>query len=99
MTATTVREGHSPGSAPGDVGRRPWYSSARWAMSAIKGYRVLRAGSPRAHCRYDPTCSAYALEAIERFGFLRGVWLGGRRIGRCHPWGGFGYDPVPEGPR
>lgn len=47
-------------------------------------------------CRYQPTCSHYMIEAIEKHGVFKGISLGLKRIGRCHPWGGEGYDPVPE---
>lgn len=47
-------------------------------------------------CRFTPTCSQYMKEAIERFGSIKGVWLGIKRLFRCNPWGKYGYDPVPE---
>jgi uncharacterized protein len=46
-------------------------------------------------CRYNPSCSAYAIEALSRYGAVKGGWLAGKRILRCHPWGGHGFDPVP----
>ena len=48
-----------------------------------------------ARCRYSPSCSAYAQEAVERFGPWKGSWLALKRLARCQPWGGLGYDPVP----
>lgn len=60
----------------------------RWLVSPLLGPR----------CRYLPTCSAYALEAIERHGPWRGLRLAAARVLRCHPWGGSGCDPVPEAP-
>src|SRR5256886_9296486 len=52
---------------------------------------------PDSGCRFTPTCSAYFLEAVETHGIGRGSWLGLKRLARCHPWGGCGYDPVPSG--
>lgn len=46
-------------------------------------------------CRYSPTCSTYMIESIQKYGALKGSWLGMKRISRCHPWGGHGHDPVP----
>lgn len=48
------------------------------------------------NCRYEPSCSEYAMDALRIHGAFRGSWLAAKRIGRCHPWGGSGYDPVPE---
>ena len=67
----------------------------------IRGYQwlispILRAiVGPTNLCRYEPSCSRYTLEAVEIHGVCRGCWLGLKRIGRCQPWGGEGYDPVP----
>lgn len=68
---------------------------ARVLRVPIRAYQHLRAGRP-SPCRYLPTCSQYALEALETHGALRGGWLSIRRIARCHPWGGHGLDPVPD---
>ncbi len=68
---------------------------ARLLTLPIRAYqRVLSPLLPKS-CRFEPTCSAYAIEALTRHGAARGLWLGTRRICRCHPWGGSGYDPVP----
>lgn len=67
----------------------------RIATLPIRFYRLAISPLLPASCRYEPTCSAYAMTAIERHGILRGLWLAVRRILRCHPWGGAGYDPVP----
>lgn len=68
----------------------------RWIVaSLLRAYRLVISPLYGQVCRYHPSCSAYALEAVERHGALRGVWLAIRRLGRCHPWASGGYDPVP----
>lgn len=62
---------------------------------AIRGYQVALSPLLPPACRYYPTCSNYAVQAIEKYGALRGGWLAARRIGRCHPFAPGGYDPVP----
>jgi putative membrane protein insertion efficiency factor len=61
----------------------------------IRGYQILLSPLLGANCRYYPSCSQYTLEAVELHGVLRGLWLGVRRIVRCHPFHPGGYDPVP----
>ena len=70
---------------------------ARLAALPVRAYRLLLSPWLGLNCRYQPTCSAYALEALEKHGAIRGTWLTIHRIARCHPGGGSGYDPVPDG--
>lgn len=68
----------------------------RLLLGLIRGYRYLVSPLLGPRCRFHPSCSAYALEAIERYGALRGGYLGVRRLLRCHPFHAGGYDPVPS---
>ena len=68
----------------------------RLLVGLIRLYQKLVSPGLGANCRYSPTCSSFAAEAITRFGVVKGVWLGVRRVGRCHPLRDGGYDPVPE---
>lgn len=61
----------------------------------VQFYKKFISPLTPASCRYQPTCSSYMLEAIEIHGPVKGFWIGLKRIFRCHPWGGSGYDPVP----
>ena len=67
------------------------------AVGLVRGYRILLSPWLGRTCRHAPSCSAYAIEALRRHGALRGGWLTAKRIGRCHPWGTSGHDPVPPG--
>jgi putative membrane protein insertion efficiency factor len=67
----------------------------RLALAAIRGYQLLIRPLLTGSCRYLPTCSEYAAEAVITYGALRGGWMGLKRVLRCHPWGGAGLDPVP----
>ncbi|MBW3574083.1 MAG: membrane protein insertion efficiency factor YidD [Actinobacteria bacterium] len=69
--------------------------AARFLRLVFRGWQLLRSGRP-SPCRFEPTCSSYGIVAVERFGALRGGLLTLRRLGRCHPWGRVGFDPVPE---
>ena len=89
MTATEERVAAAGPTTP-STGR-----AARSVIRMIHVYQVARSGRPTG-CRYLPSCSEYATEAIERYGTVRGGALAARRIARCTPWGGHGVDPVPD---
>jgi uncharacterized protein len=77
--------------------RVPSSFAVRISLFAIRCYKSYLSVLLTGACRFEPTCSQYAYEAIGRFGVLCGVWLGIKRLSRCHPFSGkFGYDPVPE---
>jgi uncharacterized protein len=68
---------------------------ARTLIAMIGVYRVVISPILPSACRYTPTCSDYAQQALRKYGAIKGSWLATRRLLRCHPWGGFGEDPVP----
>ncbi|XZG70273.1 membrane protein insertion efficiency factor YidD [Chitinibacteraceae bacterium HSL-7] len=74
---------------------QPRTLAARLALLLIRGYQLMISPLIGPRCRYVPSCSEYGIEAVSRYGAARGGWLTMRRLLRCHPWGGSGYDPVP----
>jgi len=64
------------------------------AIFLVRTYQVVISPMLLPSCRFTPTCSQYMIEAIQKYGFWRGIRKGTKRLGRCHPWGGSGYDPV-----
>jgi len=80
---------------PPAVAPRPASVPVRLALLLIRAYQLWAPHYMKGHCRYAPSCSQYAREALERHGLVRGLWLAARRIARCHPLGASGYDPVP----
>lgn len=67
----------------------------RSLMAAVRAYQLVLSPLLPPSCRFTPSCSAYAHEALTRHGAMRGSWLAARRLARCHPWNPGGYDPVP----
>ena len=81
--------------ADGQMAQARPSAAARVLMALIGGYRRFISPLLGPRCRFAPSCSAYALEAVREHGALRGTWLAVRRIGRCHPFNPGGFDPVP----
>ena len=69
----------------------------KWILTKIiRAYQLFLSPVLGSSCRFEPTCSHYSLQAIEKHGAIKGTWFAVKRIGKCHPWGKGGYDPVPE---
>jgi putative membrane protein insertion efficiency factor len=101
VTATGTLDVEAPTGPPGDAGRARAPVAAgllsRTALALIGVYQAARRGRP-SPCRFWPSCSEYARQAIEVHGWRRGGWLTARRLGRCRPLGKSGFDPVPPWP-
>jgi putative membrane protein insertion efficiency factor len=67
----------------------------RILIGLVRFYQVAISPWTPAACRFTPTCSSYAIDALREHGAVRGAWLAARRLAKCHPWGGYGFDPVP----
>ncbi len=91
-TGLTLEQADTSGSR---VAERHGRRTARTLAAAVRAYQAARSGRPTG-CRYVPSCSEYAVGALEDHGAVRGTWLALRRLLRCGPWGGYGPDPVPE---
>ena len=92
----------SPEENSGEIKQTTNYKLQTWKLFLRKAfllpvyfYRVFISPLTPPSCRYTPTCSQYMVEAVLKYGIFKGTWLGVKRILRCHPWGGSGYDPVP----
>lgn len=99
MALQAARDGPREGARPAPPATGVRRIATFLLILPIRLYRLLVSPLFPPRCRFLPTCSEYAIEAIAVHGPLRGSWLALRRLGRCHPWGGSGYDPVPSADR
>lgn len=84
----------STAAVPRDPGLQPT-AAVTVVLALLHGYKILFSPLFTGSCRFDPSCAAYMADAVRIHGAVAGVRLGLRRLARCHPWGGFGFDPVP----